>query len=62
MKKLSVLLLAATISYDTFAVESLDSLPCYCVNLVEIMGGNDETELSEEDIEALEEEAQDYQG
>ena len=55
MKKLSVLLLAATISYDTFAVESLDSLPCYCVNLVEIMGGNDETELSEEDIEALEE-------
>ena len=54
MKKLSVLLFAATISYDTFAVESLDSLPCYCVDLVELMGGNNETELSEEDVKALE--------
>ena len=53
-KNFSLLLLAAFISFDIFAEESLDSLPCYCVDLVELMGGNNETELSEEDVKALE--------
>ena len=55
MKRISLLYLAAFFSFEVIANESLDSLPCYCVNLVEIMGGNAETELSEEDIKALEE-------
>lgn len=54
MKKLPLLLLAAVVSFEVFAKESLDSLPCYCIDLIELMGGNDETELSEEDVKALE--------
>ena len=54
MKKFLFIFVTAFISVEIFANESLDSLPCYCVDLVELMGGNNETELSEEDVKALE--------
>ena len=54
MKKFLFIFVTAFMSVEIFANESLDSLPCYCVDLVELMGGNNETELSEEDVKALE--------
>ena len=55
MKKYILFILVVLVSNGIFAIEPLDSLPCYCVDLVELMGGNDETELSEEDVKAFEE-------
>ena len=54
MKKIFLFIVTAFFSLEIIASIPLDSLPCYCVDLVEIMGGNDETELSEEDVKALE--------
>lgn len=54
MKKILLFFVAALFSLESIANNLLDSLPCYCVDLVELMGGNNETELSEEDVRALE--------
>lgn len=54
MKRILLFVGVAFFSMEIIAYNPLDSLPCYCVDLVELMGGNDETELSEEDVKALE--------
>lgn len=54
MKKILLFFVAALFSLESIANNLLDSLPCYCVDLVELMGGNDETELTEDDVKALE--------
>ena len=54
MKKLFFILVFAIISVQIFAEESLNDLPCYCIKLSKYIGGNDETELLEEDVKELE--------
>lgn len=53
MKKFVLSFLIVIFSIEIFAIEFLDSLPCYCINLAKFVG-NDETELLAEEIKALE--------
>lgn len=54
MKKLFLILAVSFISVEMFPEESMNDLPCYCIKLAKYIGGNDETELLEEDVKELE--------